>query len=119
MTGAGLSLAKAIKVAFPTGPPQEPPAVWLSRLPDREATLMADLNASSLDATVTEPMLVGAIERLQKLAAQREIRRRRQADPSPETTQETFLQNKALNPDARAPEPDEDEDPFVVRLSPQ
>ena len=52
MTGAGVALSRAIKAAFPEGPPEGKPAVWLARLPDREATTMADLN----DRLLPEPI---------------------------------------------------------------
>jgi len=113
MTGAGLELARAIKATFPSGPPEGPPTVWLARLPEREAGVLADLNGSTIEGPVTETMLVGAIERLQKLAVRRNVRQRRHEGIDDETLRDTNHQIKALNPEAMGPEPSDDDDPFA------
>ena len=113
MTGAGVRLARAIKAAFPDGPPTGPPAVWVGRLPDREATMMGDLNAGTIDLALTEDDLIGAIERLNRLMATRELHRRRQSGTTQEERQSIHLQRKAMDPDSAPKEVSDDDDPFA------
>ncbi len=113
MTGAGLELSKAIKGTFPSAPPEGPPAVWLARLPEREAILLADLSQSPIDEPMTEPVLVGAIERLKKMMVQRDFQRRRRGELTDAERQAIHLQNKELDPGTKAEEASDDEDPFA------
>ena len=113
MTGAGVSLSRAMTATFPNAPPEGPPAMWLAKLPDRAALTMADLNVSGFEEPMSEAVLAGAIERLKRQKALREFQRRRRAGMTDEERNEMHLQNKALNPDLRAPAPSEDEDPFA------
>ncbi len=112
MTGAGIALSRAVKTAFPNGPPEGVPAVWLAKLPDREATMMADLNDRLLPEPMSEDELAGAIERLKKQSALRDLERRRRA-LNEEDAGAWHQENKALNPDEKAVEPSDDEDPFA------
>lgn len=112
LTGAGVELSRAIRSAFPDGPPEGKPAVWLARLPDREATMMADLNDRLLPEPMSEEELVGAIERLKRLMTRRDLERRRKGLAEGDLGA-WHLENKALNPDEKATEPDDDEDPFA------
>ena len=113
MTGAGVMLSKAILSAFPDSPPAGVPAVWLSRLPDGAATMMADLNDGPLDLPVTEEVLAEAIERLKRQMVVRDMQRRRRAGLTSEERQEIHLQYKALNPDAKSAVVSDDDDPFA------
>ena len=113
MTGAGLRLARTIKATFPDGPPSGAPAVWVGKLPDREATMMGDLNGGPIDLPLTEDDLVGAIERLNRLMAKRDLHRRRHGETTQEERQEILLRNRALNPDEKAVEPSDEDDPFA------
>ena len=74
--------------------------------------MMADLNDRLLPEPMSEDELAGAIERLNRQMARRDLERRRR------TLTEGDLgawhqENKALNPDEKAVEPSDDEDPFA------
>ena len=112
MTGAGVALSRAIVATFPNSPPEGSPVVWLARLPEEAAKMMADLNTGGLEVPLTEPVLVGAIERLKLLMMKRDFQRRRQAGMTDEERNQMHLENKELKGEKPA-DPSDDDDPFA------
>ena len=112
MTGSGLAVARAIRAAFPSGPPEGEPRVWLARLPDAEAQAMADLNDRLLPTPMSEDEFAGAIERLRRQSALRDFQRRRRTAMTDDERQRLHLENKEINGERR-PEISDDEDPFA------
>ncbi len=112
ITGTGVMLARAIKAAFPSGPPEGVPAVWLSRLPEETAQAMADLNDRLLPTPMTEDEFAGAIERLKRQSVMRDFQRRRRTEMTDEERNRMHLENKEIKGE-KAPEPSDDEDPFA------
>ena len=112
MTGAGVALSRAVASAFSNEPPGEIPAVWLARLPDREASMLADLANDPLNLTMPEDDLVGAIERLKRQMALRGLQRRRRQEMTLEERNRMHLETKEIKGEKK-PEIGEDEDPFA------
>ena len=112
MTGSGVALSRAIAAAFPDAPPGETPAVWLARLPDQEATLLADLSDRPLDLPMNEAELVGAIERLKRQMVLRDFQRRRREGLNDEERNRMHLETIEVKGE-RTAEPNDDEDPFA------
>ena len=112
MTGSGVALSCAIATIFPDAPPGDQAAVWLARLPDREATLLADLANDPLNLTMPEDDLVGAIERLKRQMTLRTFQRRRREEMTVEERNRLHLDTKEVKGETK-PEIDEDEDPFA------
>lgn len=113
MTGSGVALSRAIQATFPEAPPEGPPAVWLARLPEAQGALLADLRQDARSVPLTEALLGDSIEWLKRRKAKRDLHRRSRVDLTAEERQAIHLQNKALNPDEKAIEPSEDDDPFA------
>ena len=112
-TQAALELASAVMEAFPTSPPSGTLASWLAKLPEEQQRQMEEMRLDLRGDRIDETSVADSIEWLKRRAAKRELLRRRRESLTMEERQEMHLLNKALHPDARHQEVDEDEDPFA------
>lgn len=112
-TDLGVRLSEAIGAAFPSGPPEGMPAVWLPRIDDEHlrdalASLTEDFRAQRL----SEDYLADAVTKLREMSAARQQRATLDSQNDSAAKADYLAKLKIRKPDTRIVKDEDDEDLF-------
>ncbi|CAN5726087.1 hypothetical protein BH11ARM2_BH11ARM2_22830 [soil metagenome] len=112
-TDLGVRISEAVAAAFPSGPPEGIPAVWIPRIADEDlrdalATLTEDFRAQRLG----EDYLADAVSKLREMSAARQQRATLDSQNDSAAKADYLAKLKLRKPDTRIVKDEDDEDLF-------
>lgn len=108
-TDLAVRLSNAVAQAFPSSPPEGPPATWLHRVePDELRQVLSDLPLDVRAANLSDAYVADAIGKLREMAGDRMLREAKLASTDDQARQEYLMNLRRRKPDARAKPQDEE-----------